>query len=340
MKKLFGILTILFLFSTLPAKKLANLPELAAPHFMRVSGPNVYIIDEKTYSLFVYSLSPFKLIFSFGKKGNGPKDFKYLPFVFIQKDTIFCTDFTKTITLSPKGKIQKIKNYADFNDFSLNSEMLLIPAGENHLRITADHKREKRHIWLLDRNYQPIKKLYEGPFCWKMQDGRKYRTDTAVNFGKIFISDSQMGFYIKVFDLTGKHLYSIDKGDKIPQTPVTRQDKMHSFENLKRYQPKLTYELFEKMVKFPIYHPLLHHFQVADNKIYATTYSKRGDLRELVILDLSGKILKRMFLPFPSINPLRGSLRFDMFDIDQETLYELLFNPTTKKWELHTTLLK
>jgi hypothetical protein len=337
---LIGILTILFFFFTLPAKKLVNLPELTKPHFLRVVGKKVYIIDEKTYTLFVYSLSPFKLIFSFGKKGDGPRDFKYLPFVYIQKDTLSCTDFTKTIMLSPKGKIQKIKNYTDFKDFSLNSEMLLIPAGENHLRITADHKEEKRHIWLLDQNYLRIKKLYGGPFCWKMEDGRKYRTDTVVNLGKIFISDSQRGFYIKVFDLTGKELYTIDKGDKISQAPVTKQDKMQSFENLKEYQPKLTYELFEKMVKFPKYHPLLHHFQVADNKIYATTYSKRGDLRELVILDLSGKILKRMFLPFPSIKPLRGSLRFDMFNIDQETLYELLFNPITNKWELHRTLLK
>ena len=72
--------------------------------------------------------------------------------------------------------------------------------------------------------------------------------------------------------------------------------------------------------------PLLHQYCVSENKIYATTYKKENDKTEMIILDLKGDILRRLFLPLSSIQPKRGVLRFDLFpklpSMNKKTLIE------------------
>ena len=48
----------------------------------------------------------------------------------------------------------------------------------------------------------------------------------------------------------------------------------------------------------------------------------------------------RLFLPLPSIRPERGVLRYDLFTVAQDKLYELVQNKGTGKWELLVTDLK
>lgn len=178
------------------------LPGLQKPHQISVDGNDLYVFDESDYSLHVYTLSPFTPKTTFGKKGDGPHEFKYLPFVFVGPETLACTDFTKTIWFSKDGEAIKVKEYADFPDFDMNSEMLLIPAEENFVRITADHDLEKRHVFLLDSGFKPLKRLYEGPFTWKRGAPVHYRTDTVCHDGHIFISDTQKDFFMgKLYEL-------------------------------------------------------------------------------------------------------------------------------------------
>ena len=116
--------------------------------------------------------------------------FLYLPFVFVQPESLAVTDFTKTVWFSKEGEPARVKEYADFVDFSMNSEMLLVPVNENYVRITADHAQNKRHVVLLDSAYEPMKSLYVGPFTWRKGSPVHYRTDTICHAGRIFISDT------------------------------------------------------------------------------------------------------------------------------------------------------
>jgi hypothetical protein len=257
----------------------------------------------------VFSLNPISFKFQLGKKGDGPHDFKYLPYVFVHDKFISCTDFTKTIWYNKNGKVIKVKNYSEFKDFDLNSEMLLIPSSHDTLvRITCDHERSKRDVVLLDSNFNFITKLHQGPFVWKQTDPIPYRTHTQIYKDRIFISDSEKGFFIKVFNIKGEHLKTIDKSKSVgPAVPP---------------------------------YPLLHHFIVKDNKIYVTTFKKRDHLQEMIIMDLKGNILKRIFLPIPAIKSQRGSLRFDLFDIHDGKIYQLLKDNEAKKWRLHISKIK
>lgn len=73
-------------------------------------------------------------------------------------------------------------------------------------------------------------------------------------------------------------------------------------------------------------HPLMHQYGVSNGRIYATTYKKVGGKTEM--------------LPLTSIRPTRGVLRYDLFCVDGERLYELVENKTTGKWELVITDLR
>jgi hypothetical protein len=125
--------------TNLYAQETIILQDVQKPHQVAVDGNDLYIFDEADYSLHIYSISPFALKLKFGKKGEGPQDFKCLPFVYVLPEALACTDFTKTILFSKNGNFLKVKEYTDFEDFDLNSEMLLIPIKEHYLRITADH---------------------------------------------------------------------------------------------------------------------------------------------------------------------------------------------------------
>jgi hypothetical protein len=299
---LWGILA-LFVATYLSAQETIVLPDLQQPHQIAVDGNDLYVFDEADYSLRVYTISPFALKLKVGQKGDGPRDFKYLPYVHIQPDSLACTDFTKIIWFSKKGEVLKAMEFSELKDFDINSEMLLIPVKENFLRITADHGQMKRHVYLLDSKFMTIKNLYEGPFVWQSGSATDVRTDTLSSQGLIFIADT-LKFLITVFDDKGNLLRTIDKSRDVEKN----SDRA-----------------------------LLHQYCVSDGKIYATTYKKMDDKTEMLILGQEGRILRRSYLPLASIRPKRGVLRYDLFTVGKEKLYELIQNRETGKWELVVT---
>jgi hypothetical protein len=303
-KKHVFLVFLVIVATNLYAQETIILPDVQKPHQIVVDGNDLYIFDEADYTLHVYSISPFALKLKIGKKGDGPQDFKYLPFVYVLPEALVCTDFTKTLWFSKNGNFLKAKEYSDLSDFDLNSEMLLIPIKQRYLRITADHDQQKRHVYLLNSEFKTIKELYEGPFTWRSDAPIHYRTDTFCSSGKIFISDTQKGFFIVVFDVNGDLIQTIDKSQEVEKVPDL---------------------------------PLLHQYCVSDNKIYATTYKKMDNKTEMIVLDLKGSILQRLYLPLASIQPKRGVLRYDLFIVYREKLYELIKNEETGKWELLIT---
>ena len=304
MKKYIFLMMVLLITANLWAQETYDLPDLQKPHQIAVDGNDLYIFDEADYSLHVYTISPFAMKLKVGQKGDGPHDFKYLPFVYVQPEELAFTDFTKTMWFSKRGEVLKVKEYSEFKDFDLNSEMLLFPVRENFLRITANHDLKKRHVTLLDSGFETIKELYEGPFTWRSDAPIHYRTDTLCSDGLIFITDTQRGFNFEVFDAMGNHIRTIDKSPDV-----------------------------EKVAD----HPLLHQYCVSNNKIFAATYKKEDDKTEMIVLDLEGTILQRRYLPLTSIQPKRGVLRFDLFAVDGGKLYEVVKKSGTEKWELLVT---
>ena len=280
------------------------LEDLQKPHQIVVDGNDLYIFDEADYSVHVYTLAPFAPKLTFGRKGDGPHDFKYLPFLFAQPDSLACTDFTKIVRFSRKGEALRAAPFSDFKDFDVNSEMLLVPMGDRFLRITGDHGKFKRFVDLVDSNLQFVRTLYEGPFVWMQGSRTDFRTDTVVSGGLAFIADTFKGFSISVFDSKGTLLRTIDRNADVEEV----RDRAR-----------------------------LHQFSVSDGRIYATTYKKVDGKTEMIVLDLEGRIVRRLYLPLASIRPGRGPLRFDLFTVARGKLYELVQKDGKGPWELVVT---
>lgn len=304
MKRLLMGILVLTLAAHLSAQTTIALPDVQQPHQIAVEGNDLYVFDEADYSLHIYTISPFAPKLKFGRKGDGPHDFKYLPYVYIQPETLGCTDFIKILWFSKKGEVLKAMEFSELKDFDPNSEMLLVPVKEHYVRILADHAQHKRSIFLLDSGFKTVKKLYEGPFIWEAGDYIEARTDTLSYRGLIFIANTLKGFHFTIFDDKGKIFRTIDKSKEVGEIPG---------------------------------HLQLHQYCVSDDKIYATTYRKKDGQTEMIVLDLQGRILRTLYLPLSSIRPNRGILRYDPFTVSGEKLYELIQSGGMGTWELRIT---
>ena len=62
----------------LKAGNVRPLPEIMTPNIIAVNENMLYISDR--YSIIVYSLDDFSVLHRFGGKGEGPREFRFLPF--------------------------------------------------------------------------------------------------------------------------------------------------------------------------------------------------------------------------------------------------------------------
>jgi hypothetical protein len=138
-----------------------------------------------------------------------------------------------------------------------------------------------------------------------MQGSRTdFRTDTVVSGGLAFVADTFKGFHISVFDSEGTLLLTIDRNADVEEVSDRAR---------------------------------LHQFSVSDGRIYATTYKKVDGKTEMIVLDLEGRIVRRLYLPLASIRPGRGPLRFDLFTVARGKLYELMQKDGKGPWQLVIT---
>ncbi len=342
MKKITVLLFLLLIAVTLKAQSVKEFPELKNPHPIAVDGNDLFIVDEE-YKIKVYSIDPFKLKYSFGSKGDGATDIKYPARIYIYPDKIVVTDFSKSLYFSRTGEFVKVKNYSDFEDFDTGMEMLLLPVKENYVRITVDHDKERRKVSLYDSEFKKIKQLHEGSFNWKADDGFNpfsHRIYTVCHEDKIFISDSERGFFINVFDFQGNHLRTIDHNRNMDKVRISEIDKGKIIDEIRLTQPDWVYKQIKDNPKFSDFYHLLHHFQVSGDKIYVTTYKEKDGKSEIVILDFKGNILKRTFMKIESKKRYRRILRFDLFAVNNSILYEVSKNEKSGKWEFLESLIK
>ncbi|MFC1493608.1 hypothetical protein ACFL6O_06555, partial [candidate division KSB1 bacterium] len=210
---------------------------------------------------------------------------------------------------------------------------------DNYVRITCDHDNNRRKVDLYGPDMKLIKKLHEGSYNWNSKTAFVPRITTVCSDGRIFISDSENGFIINVFDYHGVHLRTIDKNDIIEKIRITDEHKEAYFDEVKNTQSEWVYNN-AKNNDFPEFFPQIHNFQVSGNRIYGTTFNRNNDRHELLILDLEGNILKRDFVEMRSKMNYRRILRTDLFAFDNGTLYEIVKNNETGNWEFLKTVIQ
>jgi hypothetical protein len=309
--------------------KTIPLPELNNPLEIYANQDRLYITDsidndQRCTTVLVYSLKDYSLEFTLGGDGEGPGQYKMNPG--------HSVDYTKIGLYTPDGEfIKEIKTPGNSTIYHAlgNQYVGRENIKENGLLYyvaylyNTDLKRVKE-IYRIENPYNPLTKKSR-----VLTRSLLYQTFN----NKIYIKGKSEDFVIDVVDSTGTHIQTI----QVPynRDKVTDQHKDKVYENFKNHPYYGKYfEIIKKEIVFPEHLPAICNFCLADDKIYILTYHRREDKAEFYIIDLKGKLIKRMFVPFDQ----NGS-SYPRFAALDGNIYQLRKNEESNQWELIITQL-
>lgn len=343
MKKI--ILSILFVSLFLPgavfAVKVVDFPDLNRPTFCKLDGDDLIVLDG--VSFYIYSIKTFKLKAKFGERGEGPGEFKFRPRIWIETDHFRVYDGQKNIWFSRKGEYIKEKMITGwFEPKPIKDNILSLK-----LRFTKETRRWDMFVYLLNSKFEEIKLLYsvivDAVITFDDDPRDKEIRILRHPFGhmiyddKIFIVDTRKGFFIDVFDHNGSRLYSIDKNKEIEKVKVIEPYKKKVLDTF-RVTHKHYWERYNKSsFTFDKYFPPIREFRFDDKKIYIITYKVKDDKNEIIILDLKGNILDKIFVSLNSLRIYKDTGEPDPYTIHKGILYQLIENDEEETWELYKT---
>lgn len=337
MRKLIVLTLVLMGAAVLFAEKAVTLDGLKRPFFIKTDESRFYITDGPTVS--IYSLKDYSLINKFGKEGEGPQEFKLDNrnargvMIALTEDKILVNSVGRLSFFTKDGKYLGEKQTGGSGiRFQPVGDGRYVGEGfgsENNINYSLRHLYDpdfKRGIELYKREsfFQPRGPLNSFYFFSPMVE--VYRE-------KIFINGVDNQVY--VFDNTGKKLYTVTfEHEKLK---ITGEYKKRVHEWHKTYpEMRRFYDMIKDRLTFPEYFPGIRMFNVADGKVYILTHKKKDDKSELVVLDIKGNPLKRVFVPFAE----RDLRTFAPYTIKNDKLYQLIETDDNEAWELHITDIK
>ena len=310
MKSIKIIFLLLILSGMLvPTENLGVLDEVMKPSVIDIHKDRLFVVDKE--QVHVYSMKDLSLIKSFGKRGEGPGEYKIIPnFPLSLKafdEFLIVESIDKLSYFTLEGKYIKEKR-------KLPLLVKISEIGKNYIgrRIIQpqDGSLSTSALKIYDSEFKEVKELYKQKF---LQQGAfpNLRFDLGKDFllyqvadNKIFVEKSDKDFLIDVYDFKGNKLYEIKKEYK--KAPISSNDKSLMIKDLEM-DPQVQRQLkafgfkwneFSKNFKydFPDHYPPIKTMDIVNNKIYIKTFKTKDNKIETIIMDLKGKVLKTTFI--------------------------------------------
>jgi hypothetical protein len=275
--KVLNVLLVLFLITGfVRGKQVVDFPDLNNPnpaYFpIMVEGDRIYIIDGVT--VYIYRAKDYKLIDVFGKKGEGPEEFKGYDngcvMTSLTPDHIVIDSWGKLSFYSKDGVFQgELKMNA-------SSGYVYRPFEDRYTAYYTDITNRKRVmgvLYLYDSRFNKIKELarYDEWVYQQKINPYTYRKPLPIVYGgKLFVNDYVDGT-IDVFDRDGKLLYTINYNFK--KVEVKKANKEETI-RLYRTDPRVkaifrTPEAVIKRLEFPGYFPVMKQYNISRENICA-----------------------------------------------------------------------
>lgn len=339
------VLCSVALSACIATPNVVELAELTTPNGVVVDEDAIYIADG--HRVLAYSLDPVEFLWEFGEQGEGPGQFQYRARIKRVGDSLLAHDFMKSMWLSKTGELLGQKSFTDFEWFNPGMEMQLSQLGENYVRVTVDHDLDGYYVDVMNAGFEPVTRLLDGHFDWRIASedsdtlGLMSRLVDVLSYdNKVFIGDAHRGFFFDVFDQSGNHLYSIDKNDEIEPVELYEEYRAADIEfwtNREDMQWLFGSDR-EFVFAYPEFFSPFHYFQIADDRLFVTTYKMEDGKHEVIVLDLEGNIIERVFLPLESMRYHgRSILPSELYTFGNGRVYELIENSETGVWELQVS---
>ena len=339
MKKIILILLILsiFLFTmSAYARKLAALPGHLVPNALAVSDNYFYITENS--SVYVYSMKDFHLVKTFGKKGEGPQEFKGTPSLKVLPDQLIVNSTAKVSFYTHDGTyLKEINNIVSGHTFTPIGSRFIgrnsMPDNDGQLWATLN---------IYGSSLNKTKEIYRQKSIAKIGQGWWLFSRTYFHYvvcdNKIWIAGDKE-FVIEMFDLNGNPLPSIKRDYQ-----RVKFTKVHAGKVLDHYRTRPStrneYDWWEKNIHFPDYFPAIRVIFMADNQIYVRTYKEKENKQEFFIFPGDGKLCRQVFLP------IAGSTAKDAypfmndsapFAIKNGNLFQLIADDDNERCELQVS---
>ena len=310
--------------------KIGTINEISHPKTMSIKGDRLFISEKIT--IFIYSLKDLKLQKKFGKEGEGPGEFK-LP----HGETGVKIDVNdKFILVNSAAKLSYYSHDGEFiKEKKVPPLIYVIPVKNyfvgNCLSQTGGQF-PNLSVCLFDKNFNKKETLLETGVPFGM--GAKimmpsYNFKYSIYKDRIFISVGKENILIKVLDNEGKELYEIKKEVKpLPMKKKFKDKVLHFYRTDPGY--KNFWDYFKRYLYFPKYFPGLKSFEIDGDRVYIQTHNEKNNQFEWIIFDLTGKEIKKVFLPTGNGSPIA----LPPFTFSEGKYYYLQENEENETWEL------
>ena len=331
LNRIYLLFFLLFVSSLVFAGQVIPLPGLLKPQRIYIDQEQFFITEGAT--IYIYSLKDFKLQKKFGKRGEGPGEFResgegikldLKPENIIVISTGRFSYFTRDGQFIKEARISNPRRF----------EFQELGSGFVSKESSAEGKGVFFTVNLVDKNLKKIKEVYryKHPFFPRNKpiNAVSPRVSTYYVYQEKIFYDDKAGI-IHVLDSSAKELYSI----RYPYEQV----KINGFHKKRilmfwRTVLRAEYDAFKERLKFPAEFPPIRNFNIVDDKVYVITYTEKDNRCKMLVFDLTGKLLKEVFVPLVDIDMLIPDL-YNYYTICRDKLYILRDNPDTEEWELH-----
>ncbi|NIM18025.1 MAG: hypothetical protein GTO45_39110 [Candidatus Aminicenantes bacterium] len=338
MKTTLILATILVTGFLLYPEKVATLDELANPFIMQVDESQLYITDSET--VLIYSLKDYKLQNKFGKKGEGPGEFRISPtmsmgsvMLDVYPDYLIVNSMGKVSFFSKQGKF--IKEMRTISPLGMFKQIGNRFVGYG-FSMDNDGNYMTTNIW--DAKLSRVIKELHQEKQWFVPGSKMDAFGLRTGFffvadNKIFVENEKRN--ILIFDENGKKLGSIDPAiEPVKMTKSFKEGFHHYLKTTARF--KQFYPFLKDMLTFPDYFPGIRLYYAADNTIYILSWRKKNGQSECFVYDLKGKLINKTYLPFIE--------QTEFFQYTQTfgngKFYQGVESEDGEVWELHVTEVK
>ena len=338
--KYYGFIFCFFMLSItifLRSEKLHEFQEPFKAVYLAMDEEQIYIADRDDNVIHIYSRKDFAHIGQFGGEGQGPAEFEFIGFIRIYPDFIYVSGERKISYFSKKGNL--IRTATPFPNSGG-----YIPLGENFVCRTypgenPKEEKAKVQVELLDSGFTNKRALYLAEFQkfvrYNFQTGKRdvllvrdcFKLD--VYNDRLYVGNTDKGFFFIVFDASGEKLYEINLPWK--EHKVSSDEKKYLIDRERQGWGEQRFNQLKASQDyvFPRFYPAYSDFTVTDGKIYVFSYPIKDKPQEVFILDLQGNILRKNTIP--DVQP--------SYFISKGICYYIKYNDDTYKWELHLTKL-
>lgn len=342
MKRMIIILLILLFFvfaGSSFAGKEATLHELIRPNEIHVDGQQMYVVEG--IRVLIYSLKDLKLVTSFGKQGEGPREFLPRgpnPVSMILQD--------QQVIVQSLGKLSYFKKDAQYiKEIKMNPR-----SGREHHPfkgiyvarfVTRQDDGSLFHgITFYDKDFKKLKEIYRHEHGFPLSRKFEFNPLTIHQpsfkiFGSsIFVLDGARSV-VNIYDESGQLKTSLKNKKELE--PFTKQDKMELIEDYQRDTFfRRFYQKYKRLYKFPDYYPPIRWFYIdrLNKDVYLSTHKIIDGRRVYLVYTTEGQFVKRLKLPSVGDNYYLLTSIFD------KKLYRLVENEDEENWRLDISEIK